>query len=125
MAPAIAHVAITMKQENKMTTSSKKVKTAKLAGNGGGPGSPSGRFWTQRIEPKGAALISETLMPCHFVIKNHGSHTIKLVAHHGDLMDLAPGAVRATYSHGIIRVENRDEKSAVLIEFDFLPVYRK
>lgn len=85
----------------------------------------SGRFWTQWIPPKGAALISETLMPCHFVIKNHGSSTIKLVAHHGDLMDLAPGAVRATYAHGIIRVENRDEKSSVLIEFEFLPVYRR
>jgi hypothetical protein len=47
-----------------------------------------------------------------------------LAAGHGDLMDLPAGAVRATYAHGIIRVENRGEKS-VLIEFDFLPIFKR
>ena len=47
-----------------------------------------------------------------------------LVAQHGDVMDLPPGKVRATYGHGTIRVENRGEKSA-LIEFDFLPIFKR
>ena len=83
---------------------------------------PCGRFWTQWIEPKGAALLSQTLMPCHFVIKNHGPNNIKLLAEQGDLMDLPPGAVRGTYAHGAITAQNMGEKSA-LIEFDFLPIF--
>jgi hypothetical protein len=81
--------------------------------------------WTQWIPPSGAALISERLTPCHVVIKNHGAHTVMLVAQHGDLFDLAPGAVRATYASGIIRVENEDKKSGILIEFDFYPYFGK
>jgi hypothetical protein len=80
--------------------------------------------WAQWIEPKGAALLSETLGPVYFVVKNHGANNIRLVADHGDLMDLPPGAVRATYAYGIVRVENPGEKS-VLIEFEFLPIFRK
>ena len=83
---------------------------------------PSGRFWTQRIKPKNAALLSETLGRCYFVIKNHGPNGVMLIAHQGDLMDLPSGAVRATYAHGTIRVENRG-KHPVLIEFDFLPIH--
>src|SRR4051812_11667568 len=101
--------------------SSKKVKTTKLAGNSGGPEGPGGRFWTQWIEPKGAALLSQTLGPIYFVIKNRGSNNVMLMAQNGDLTDLPPGAVRATYANGTITVENRGEKS-VLIEFDFLPI---
>lgn len=104
--------------------SSKKVKTTKLAGNGGVPEGPGGRFWTQWIEPKGAALLSQTLGPIYFVIKNCGSNNVMLMAQNGDEMDLPPGAVRATYAHGTITVENRGEKS-VLIEFDFLPIHIK
>jgi hypothetical protein len=100
-----------------------KKKQAKSAGNGGGPNVPTGK-WTQWIKPKGAALLSQTLGPIHFVIKNHGAYPIRLVAQQGDLMDLSPGAVRATYARGTITVENRGEKS-VLIEFEFLPIYLK
>jgi hypothetical protein len=84
----------------------------------------SGTFWTQSIEPKGAALLSQTLLPSHFIIKNHGPETVRLVAEQGDLMDLSPGTVRITYAHGTVRVENRSEKS-VLIEFEVLPIYKK
>jgi hypothetical protein len=107
--------------EIKMTTS-KKVR--KIAGHGGGPEGPSGRFWTQWIEPKGAALLSQTLGPVYFIVKNCGSNNVMLMAQNGDLMDLGPGAVRATYAHGTVTVENRGKKS-VLIEFDFLPIHRK
>jgi hypothetical protein len=100
--------------------SSKKVKMA-VGGNGGGPDRPSGRFWTQWIKPKGAALLSETLGRAYFVIKNHGPSAVLLVAENGDLMDLVAGAVRATYVHGELRVEN-PSKDPVLIEFDFLPL---
>jgi len=107
-----------------MSKSSRQVKKAKLADHGGGLEGPSGRFWTQLIEPKGAALLSQTLGPCYFVIKNHGPGNIWLVAHHGDLMDVRAGHVRATFARGTITVENRGEKS-VLIEFEFLPIYLK
>jgi hypothetical protein len=79
--------------------------------------------WT--IEPKGAALISETLMPVHFVIKNHGPGPVFLVAAQGKRMDLGPDAVHVTYACGTVWVENRDEKLGALIEFDFLPIFRK
>jgi len=103
---------------------SKKAKMAKLAGNGEGPDRPSGRFWTQWIEPRGAALLSQMLGPVYFVVKNHGSNNVMLIAQDGDLMDLSPGAVRATYARGTITVENRGEKPA-LIEFEFLPIFLK
>jgi hypothetical protein len=69
-----------------------------------------------------------------FALANFGAHPLRhqeswgahhrLVAQQGDLMDLSPGAVRATYARGTITVENRGEKS-VLIEFEFLPIYLK
>jgi hypothetical protein len=96
----------------------------KLATHSAALEGPAGRFWTQRIEPKGAALLSETLGPCYFVIKNHGPEGIRLVAGYGDLMDLPAGKVRATYAQGTIRAENLGEKS-VLIEFDFLPIFKR
>jgi hypothetical protein len=80
--------------------------------------------WTQRIEPRGTALLSQTLGPIYFVIKNRSPNGVFLMAQYGDLMDLPPGKVRATYAAGTITVENRSEKSA-LIEFDFLPIYKK
>ncbi len=90
----------------------------KLAGHGGGPKG----HWSQWIEPKGAALLAQTLMPCHFVVKNHGPESLRLVAQNGDLMDLPSGKVRATYAHRTVTVENRSEKW-VLIEFDFVPIH--
>jgi hypothetical protein len=107
-----------------MPKTSGKIKKTKFACLGGGPEAPSGRFWTQRIEPKGAALLSETLGPVYFVIKNCGSNNIGLVAGYGDLMDIRPGHVRATYAHGIIRVENRADEPA-LIEFEVLPITKR
>jgi hypothetical protein len=44
------------------------------------------------------------------------------MAQHGDLMDVRPGDVRATYAHRTVTVENRSEKW-VLIEFEFLPIH--
>jgi hypothetical protein len=96
----------------------------KLATHSAALEGPAERFWTQWIEPKGAALLSETLGPCYFVIKNQGPGGIMLVAGAGDLMDLPAGKVRATYAHGTIRVENRGETS-VLIQFDFLPIFKR
>jgi hypothetical protein len=80
--------------------------------------------WIERIEPRGTALLSQTLGPIYFVIKNRSPNSVFLMAEYGDLMDLPPGKVRATYAAGTITVENRSEKSA-LIEFDFLPIYKK
>jgi hypothetical protein len=104
---------------------SKKSKTANLTGTGGGwPDGPNGRFWTQWIRPKGAALLSQMLGPVYFVVKNHGANNVMLVAHHGDLIELPAGAVRATYARGTITVENKGEKPA-LIEFEFMPIHLK
>jgi len=94
----------------------------KLAGRGRGPEGPTGRFWTQWIEPKGAALLAERLMPCHFLVKNCGSGNITLFAEHGDYFDLRPGEARATYVHGTLRLENRTDQR-VLIVFEFFPVH--
>jgi hypothetical protein len=99
--------------------SSKKSKAATLTRSHALP--PSGGHWTQHIEPHGAALLSEMLQRVYFIIKNHGPATVKLVAMHGDLMDLPSGAVRATYAVGLIRVEN-PSKERVFIAFDFLPI---
>jgi hypothetical protein len=73
------------------------------------------------IKPKGAALLSQTFMRCHFVIKNHGPNNVLLVAQGADLIELPPGVVRATYAEGTVTVENKGEKSA-LIEFEVLPL---
>jgi hypothetical protein len=89
-----------------------------------GPVGPTGKFWTQWIKPKGAAFISENLMPVHFVIKNHGPGDVLLVAQRGKTVDLPPGVVHVTYAAGLIRVENREE-NPVFIEFEFLPIFRK
>ena len=86
---------------------------------------PHWKIWTQWIEPKRTAYISETLMPVHFVIKNHGPGPAFLVAEQGKQMDLRPYAVHATYASGTVWVENRDEKLGALIEFDFYPIFRK
>lgn len=79
--------------------------------------------WTQWIEPKRIAFLSQTLTPCLFVIKNHGPEGLWLFAEHGVRMDLPAGKVHATYAAGNITVENRTEKW-VLIEFDFLPILK-
>ena len=75
----------------------KNAKKAKRVGRGGGPEGPSGH-WSQWIDPKGAALLSETLGRAHFVCRIRGPNGVTLVAAHGDLMDLPAGAVRATSS---------------------------
>jgi hypothetical protein len=123
MAPAIAHVAIKC-MENEMSKTSKKVKKAKLTGHVRRPEGPTGRFWTQWIKPRGVAYLAQRSIPCHFVIKNHGPETVRFFAEHGDHLDLFAGDVRATYASSTITVENGSEKW-VLIEFDFLPIFRK
>jgi hypothetical protein len=80
--------------------------------------------WTVSINARGAALIAQTLRPCHLVIQNHGPGQIWLVAGHGDLMDLPAGDLRATYVRGVLTVEVRDDKPA-LIELEFFPVFFK
>ena len=109
--------------KSKSVKTLRNTKKTKAAGNSGGPNVPTGK-WTQLIKPKGAALLSQTLGPIHFVIKNCGSNNVMLMAKQGDLMDLSPGAVRATYARGTINVENRGNEP-VLIEFEFLPIYIK
>ena len=107
-----------------MSKSSKKVKKAKLKGHGRRPEDPTGRFWTQWIEPNGVAFLAQALTPCHFHIKNHGSESVRLFAEQGVRMDLSAGKVHATYAAGAITVENRSEKW-VLIEFEFVPIFRR
>jgi hypothetical protein len=80
--------------------------------------------WTIPINPHKAALIAQTLRPCHLVIQNHGPGQIWLVAGGGDLMDLPAGNLRATYVRGTLTVEVRDDKPA-LIELEFFPVFLK
>ena len=58
--------------------------------------------WIERIEPRGTALLSKTLGPIYFVIKNRSPNGVFLMAEYGDLMDLPPGKVRATYAAGTV-----------------------
>ena len=108
--------------KSKSVKNFRKAKKTKLAGHGGRPEGPSGRFWSQVIEPKGAALLAERLMPCHFVVKNCGSENITLFAEHGDYFDVRPGEARATYVHGTLRLENRTDKRVPIV-FEFFPVH--
>ena len=80
--------------------------------------------WTQWIKPKGMAFLAQRLTPCNFVIQNHGPETVRFFAEYGDHLDLAAGDARATYAGSTITVENGSKKW-VLIEFDFLPIFRK
>ena len=107
-----------------MSKTSKKVKKAKLTGHVRRPEGPTGIFWTQWIKPRGVAYLAQRSIPCHFVIKNHGPETVRFFAEHGDHLDLSAGNVRATYAGSTITVENGSAKW-VLIEFDFLPIFRK
>ena len=50
--------------------STKKSKTAKLTGNGGGPEGPSGKFWTLRLEPMEFYVVGDNVAMCQMVIKN-------------------------------------------------------
>ena len=102
---------------------SNRAKKAKLTGNSRGPDAPIGH-WTQVITRGRPALLSERGVRCYFVVKNHGPDTVLLVAEYGEHFDVPPGAVRATYAHGIIRVEDRGEELA-FIEFEFLPLHPK
>ena len=102
---------------------SKKAKTTKLTGKGSGPDGPNGH-WGQWIPPRSAALLSERLLRCYFVVKNHGPGTVRLFAKNGDDYDVPEGAVRATYAYAIIRVKNNGE-NPVFIEFDFRPLHFK
>jgi hypothetical protein len=108
--------------KRKPTNARKTKPKPKPTSYGGGPKGSPVTHWSQWIEPKGAALLAQTLMPCHFVVKNHGPESLRLVAQNGDLMDLPSGKVRATYAHRTVTVENRSEKW-VLIEFDFVPIH--
>jgi hypothetical protein len=80
--------------------------------------------WTQWIQPNGVAFLAQNLMPVHFVIKNAGTESVRLFAEQGVQMDLPAGTVHATYAAGHITVENRSDKW-VLIQFEFLPIYKK
>jgi len=117
-----------IKVENNMSKYSKQKKskysTKKKSKLADGHSDPVVCGWTQWIEPREAALLSQMLGPIHFVIKNHGPCNVMLMAHHGDLMELPPGKTRATYARGTITVENRGDK-LVLIEFQFLPILIK
>ncbi len=69
-------------------------------------------------------MLAQNLIPAYLMFKNHGSNSLALTSGFGNLFDLPPGAARAVYVRGDVGVENRGEKSAV-IEFDFLPIFRK
>ena len=101
------------KKPAKSNAAPKRTRTVPAKRKSAVPESRTGH-WTQTIEPKRVAFISENLMPVHFVIKNHGPGPVFLVAQQGKHMDLGPDIVHATYACGIIRVENRDEKSVLM-----------
>jgi hypothetical protein len=113
-----------MKQEKPMFPSSKKVRKSNLAAHDAALEGRSERHWTMPIKPGERVFIAQTLRPCHLVFKNHGPGNVKLFAGNGDLMDLPPGHLRATYVSGEITVESTGKKSA-LIALELLPILIK
>jgi hypothetical protein len=77
--------------------------------------------WNVWVTRERAGLFAQMLRPCHVVVQNHGPAPVRLVAQDGDLMDLPPGCLRATYVRGTLIVEVRGEDPA-LIELEFLPL---
>jgi hypothetical protein len=110
-------------RENKSKEKSMATKQTKAARPGNRPDVPTAH-WTQVITREKPALLSERNVRCYFVLKNHGPDPVLLVAENGDYFVLRADAVRASYAHGIIRVEDRGKKSA-FIEFEFLPLQSK
>jgi hypothetical protein len=109
-----------MKTKTKKTRNARKVELADRQ-----PADrPTGRFWSQWLRPRGVAFLAQTVGPMYFVVKNCGDGTVCLAADNGDLTDVPPGTVRATYAHGNITVKNRADKPC-RIEFDFLPINRR
>jgi hypothetical protein len=80
--------------------------------------------WWQEIQPRGAALLGIALQPFLFIVKNLGSHGVRLRTSRGDDVEISPGVVRAIYIEGDLRVENHGE-SRVVVEFDFVPVGKR
>jgi hypothetical protein len=112
------------KPKTKVATKRKRLKLAKPKGEAAATreGVVPGRHWTILVKPMDSAFIAQMLRPCHLIIKNHGPGNVKLYAHNGDLMDLNPGNLRATYVSGEITVKSTDNKSA-LIELELSPVF--
>jgi hypothetical protein len=66
--------------------------------------------WFVEVTRTRPGLVAEGLRPCHVIVQNHGPGTVKLVANDGDLMDLSPGDLRASYAQGSVRIEGYSRK---------------
>jgi hypothetical protein len=115
------------KPKNTVATKRKLAMPAKLKGEAAATREGAvfpGQHWTVLVKPMDSAFIAQMLRPCHLIIKNHGPGNVMLHAHDGDLMDLNPGNLRATYVSGEITVKSTENESA-LIELELLPIFLK
>ena len=84
---------------------------------------PSGKFWTLRLEPMEFYVVADNIAMSQMVIKNLGPGIVGVYAGYGDQKDLAPGKLRVTAAYAKITVESIEEKSA-LLEMQFFPPSR-
>jgi hypothetical protein len=106
----------------------KKVKVhSKLPIHEATPETPSGKFWTMRIEPGAPTILGKEIWPGTMVMKNHGPGTIVVDTGYGycenQHVKLLPGQVRVIATHEKVDVATIDENSA-LLEFEFNPKIR-
>ena len=81
-----------------------------------------GRKWQLRVGPKETVFAAENAPLCQMVIQNHGPAVVEV--HAGDsereTAILMPGKLSVMLAYGRIKVENVDEKWAI-VEMDFTP----
>ena len=85
---------------------------------------PSGKFWTIRIESGVPTIIGEQIWPAIMVMKNHGPGTIVVdTGRSYENVKLLPGRVQVIATHNNVEAMTIDENSA-LREFEFIPKAR-
>ena len=85
---------------------------------------PSGNFWTTRIEPGAPTVLGQNMVPGAMVVKNHGPGTIVVdTGYSYENVQLLPGWARVIGTNYKVEAKALDESSA-LLEFEYLPKFR-
>jgi hypothetical protein len=98
----------------------REARRAKPTGHHAGLDGPSGRFWTQWVEPGEIIHLADNINISQLVIKNNGPGIVAFYAGYGDQLDLLPGRVRVTTAYGRVTVEAKHDKPA-LVELEVMP----
>ena len=89
------------------------------------PETPSGNFWTMRIEPGAPAVLGQNIWAGTMVMKNYGPGAIVVDSGYGfgnPHVELLPGCVRVIATDNNVEVATID--NSALLEFEYLPKVR-